>query len=218
MYTPIDETIQSLTNETGASWNDCVNALIKTNGNFQAAADFIEQGGREELQVPGLVNRNMLIDNIHSLIDNAPSSITNEWKEITIEKVITNLQEYQKFYDLSFESEQLDLLYNYQERYLMLIREYKEEIKFLNNTQEDLRKERAKFFSITLEEVSLSLKNSSIEEKTSQVWIKQLVDSFSQSIDISQNIVENEVQKSFEEINEKTLKIINDTKSKNNFK
>ena len=56
--------------------------------------------------------------------------------------------------------EKLKVLYEYEKNYLELIKEYKEEIKFAAALQEDLRKERTKFFSEALKEVSQTLKEA----------------------------------------------------------
>lgn len=44
----------------------------------------------------------------------------------------------------------LEILYTYEKNYLELVKDFKEEIKFASSIQEDLRKERAKFFAETL--------------------------------------------------------------------
>ena len=106
----------------------------------------------------------------------------------------------------------MKILFSYQQNYLNLIREFKEEIKFLNTTQEDLRKERSKFFSNTLEEVNESLKKSSIDEKLTQQWTQQLVDSYTDSLDTSSELVRTKVMETVEEMKNKSEELQNNVK------
>lgn len=84
----------------------------------------------------------------------------------------------------------LQILYEYEKNYLELIKEYKEEIKFAATLQEDLRKERTKFFSESLREVSKTLKEAQVDPKVASLWIKELVDSYTKSLDISSSLIE----------------------------
>lgn len=84
----------------------------------------------------------------------------------------------------------LEVLYNYEKSYLELIKEYKEEIKFASTLQEDLRKERSKFFSETLKEVSETLNQSQVDNQVASKWLKELVDSYTKSLDLSGNLIE----------------------------
>ena len=92
--------------------------------------------------------------------------------------------------DLSSLKEKLDVLYNYEKNYLMLVKEFKEEIKFASAIQEDLRKERAKFFAETLKEVSDTLKKSEVSSEVASKWIEELVNSYTKSLDLSSGLIE----------------------------
>ena len=92
--------------------------------------------------------------------------------------------------DLSSLKEKLDVLYNYEKNYLMLVKEFKEEIKFASAIQEDLRKERAKFFAETLKEVSDTLKKSELSSEVASKWIEELVNSYTKSLDLSSGLIE----------------------------
>ena len=92
--------------------------------------------------------------------------------------------------DLSSLKEKLDVLYNYEKNYLMLVKEFKEEIKFASAIQEDLRKERAKFFAETLKEVSDTLKKSEVSSEVASKWIEELVNSYTKSLDLSSGVIE----------------------------
>ncbi|ENY7750524.1 nickel transporter [Klebsiella pneumoniae] len=84
----------------------------------------------------------------------------------------------------------LSVLYEFEKNYLQLIAEYKEEIKFASSLQEDLRKERAKFFSETLKEVHQTLNESQVDNEVASKWIKELVGSYTKSLDLSGGLVE----------------------------
>lgn len=84
----------------------------------------------------------------------------------------------------------LAVLFEYESNYLSLIRDYKEEIKFAGSLQEDLRKERAKFFSETLKEVSATLNESQVDNAVASLWLKELVDSYTKSLDLSSGLIE----------------------------
>ena len=92
--------------------------------------------------------------------------------------------------DLSTLKTKLEILYNYEKNYLMLIKEFKEEIKFAGALQEDLRKERAKFFSETLKEVSNTLKEAQVDDEVAGLWLKELVSSYTKSLDVSTRLAE----------------------------
>lgn len=84
----------------------------------------------------------------------------------------------------------LAVLYEYEKNYLELIKTYKEEIKFASALQEDLRKERAKFFSETLKEVSGTLDSAQVDANVASMWLKELVDSYTKSLDLSGGLIE----------------------------
>lgn len=86
--------------------------------------------------------------------------------------------------------EKLKVLYEYEKNYLELVKNYKEEIKFAATLQEDLRKERTKFFSEALKEVSATLKESQVDSNVASVWIKELVNSYTKSLDLSSGLIE----------------------------
>lgn len=92
--------------------------------------------------------------------------------------------------DLSSLKTKLEILYSYEKNYLELVKEFKEEIKFASSIQEDLRKERAKFFAETLKEVQSTLKTSQVESEVASTWIKELVSSYTKSLDLSSGLIE----------------------------
>ncbi|SUA44580.1 Uncharacterised protein [Neisseria zoodegmatis] len=87
----------------------------------------------------------------------------------------------------------LDILFEYEKNYLTLLKDFKEEIKFANALQEDLRKERAKFFSEILREVSSTLSQAQVEESVASSWIQDLVKSYTNSLNLSSNLVDENI-------------------------
>lgn len=108
-------------------------------------------------------------------------------KDAIKKTIFINFDEQLSTYKLK---ERLQLLFEYEKNYLGLIKEYKEEIKFVGSLQEDLRKERAKFFSETLREVSGAMKDAQVSSEVASLWIQELVNSYTKSLDVSSGLVE----------------------------
>ena len=107
---------------------------------------------------------------------------------------------------------QLNTYYEYEKHYLDMLKEYKEEIKFASTLQEDLRKERANFFSEKLKEVSATLKDTGVDDKVRGEWIKELVKSYTGSLDISDKLVEEHVVETINDIKGKQKEIVEQIK------
>ncbi len=107
---------------------------------------------------------------------------------------------------------QLNIYYEYEKHYLDMLKEHKEEIKFASTLQEDLRKERANFFSEKLKEVSATLKDTGVDDKVRGEWIKELVKSYTGSLDISEKLVEENVVETFNDIKGKEKEIVEQVK------
>ena len=95
--------------------------------------------------------------------------------------------------ELSETEAKLELLYQYERHYLDLIKEYKEEIKFANTLQEDLRRERSQFFTQTLKDVVQTMKNAEVDKNVAAQWLEDLVSSYSKSIDLSSDLAKTHV-------------------------
>ncbi len=99
-------------------------------------------------------------------------------------------KELSSYVNLELLKTKLSVLYEFEKNYLELVKEYKEEIKFANTLQEDLRKERSKFFSETLKEVSETLSESQVDGEVASKWLKELVDSYTNSLNLSSGLIE----------------------------
>ncbi|EGX6952298.1 nickel transporter [Aeromonas hydrophila] len=113
----------------------------------------------------------------------ADDSINSQLTEVLI-------KELNDYISLELLKTKLEVLYNFEKNYLDLVKEYKEEIKFASTLQEDLRKERAKFFSETLKEVSATLSESQVDGEVASKWLKELVDSYTKSLNLSGSLIE----------------------------
>ena len=97
--------------------------------------------------------------------------------------------------------ERLEILYEFQKHNLDILKDYKEEIKFAAALQEDIRKERAKFFAETLKDVSGTLKETGVDEKVKSRWIQELVSSYTQSLDMSGRLIKDNTIDTIDSIN-----------------
>jgi len=87
----------------------------------------------------------------------------------------------------------LETLYEYEKRHLDLLQEYKEEIKFANSLQEDLRRERAQLYSQVLRDAASALKQAEVDKVVAAEWIQDLVRSYTESLNTSMDLVNTRV-------------------------
>lgn len=125
-------------------------------------------------------------------------------KEIITQKMMEIFQE------LTYASmtKKLQIMHDYEKHYLELIKNYKEEIKFANSTQEDLRRERAQFFTQILKDVSETLKASQVESNVASQWVQELVTSYTKSLDLSGDLAKTHVLDIIGKLREDSKKII----------
>lgn len=127
--------------------------------------------------------------NLNQLISSAvEASGADDSINSQLTEVLT--KELNDYINLELLKTKLEVLYNFEKNYLDLVKEYKEEIKFASTLQEDLRKERAKFFSETLKEVSATLSESQVDGEVASKWLKELVDSYTKSLNLSGSLIE----------------------------
>ena len=69
--------------------------------------------------------------------------------------------------------------------FLDILKQYKEELNFVTNQQEQIRKERLVFLNEKVKEVSNSLKGIGVGGDILNEWLKKLVDSYTASLDVS---------------------------------
>lgn len=110
--------------------------------------------------------------------------------------------------------EKLNVLFEYEKHYLDLVKEYKEEIKFAAALQEDLRKERSKFFSETLKEVSTTLQSTPMDKEVSAMWMRQLVESYTSSLDLSSDLAKEHALDKLGDLTEQVRKSVEQDNNK----
>jgi len=127
-------------------------------------------------------------------------TISGENQDGAIEFLSDRLWNYLKENSNSQLKERLNIYWEFEKHYLDVLKEYKEELKFVASMQEDLRKERAKFFGETLKVVSNTLKETQVSAEIQSRWIAELVSSYTQSLDLSDNLIQEKTAQSLENI------------------
>jgi len=167
-----------------------------------------EKTEREVLMMAAPAEFTKVIDDCFDKLD-----IDKNIKDAIKKTIVLNFDEHLATSKLK---ERLQLLFEYERNYLSLIKDFKEEIKFVGSLQEDLRKERAKFFSDTLQEVSAALKDSQVSSEIASQWIQELVNSYTKSLDVSSGLIEEHTfdtigdirKQAKDELNSATVKIL----------
>lgn len=129
--------------------------------------------------------------------------IDNNSKEAFLQSIFLKIE---SNLGLGVLQEKLKILYEYEKNYLELLKNHKEEIKFATGLQEELRKERTKFFADSLKEVSETLSASQVDPSVASVWIKELVESYTRSLDLSNSLIEENTLAMVSEIRQEAQK------------
>jgi hypothetical protein len=157
-----------------------------------------------------------LEDKVNSIINEAFSSIVTDpsakeglgsYIESAKKKIASNTFE---LLSNTLLRERLSILYEYEKHYLDILKEYKEEIKFAASIQEDIRKERAKFFAETLKEVSDTLKKTEVDAKVADGWIRDLVCSYTKSLDLSGELAKEQTIETLDSIKKESKQSVNE--------
>ncbi len=144
--------------------------------------------------------------NLYEVIEKALGNTRIEQEKITNEpEIIGAILE--GVYNSSLEN-RLKIYYEYEKHYLDVLKDYKEEIKFASALLEDVRKERANFFSEKLKEVSDTLKETGVDDNVRCQWIKELVKSYTGSLDVSSQLAEEHIVETVNEIKNKETEIV----------
>lgn len=133
-------------------------------------------------------------------------AIEENQKIALIRTIMLNVTE---FNTTSHLQRRLDVLYQHEKNYLNLIKEFKEEIKFIGSMQEDLRKERARFFADTLREVTEALNEAKVSEEVARQWLQELVGTYTRSLDLTAGLIEEHSADALGQIREHAQGIVN---------
>lgn len=159
------------------------------------------------------IKRNDNFDEIQSLIsDNldwkGTENVTDQMRKERANYVTNQIQ---RMLSTDLLKEKLNVFYEYEKHYLEILKQYKEELKFAAALQEDIRKERSKFFAETLKEVSTTLKSTGVNAEIQNEWIKELVASYTKSLDLSSGLVEEQIIDTLGDIKKEEKQIISET-------
>lgn len=138
--------------------------------------------------------------------------IDEQAKAAIIKTILLNVRE---FNATSHLQQRLDLLYQHEKSYLALIKEFKEEIKFIGSMQEEIRKERSRFFSDTLKEVTKALDDAKVSDEVTSQWLRELVATYTRSLDLSSSLIEEHTTDTIGEIREQAQRIVNTAPAEN---
>lgn len=141
-------------------------------------------------------------DTIKSAQNNSLDKLCQDSAERICQYILQKVQ-------LEYTKENLAVLFDYEKHCLELLKDYKEEIKFSTNILEDIRKERANFFAETLKEVSNTLKETQVDDSITSRWIQNLVNSYTDSLNVSNDLAEESVVAQLGELRAKAKSVAN---------
>ncbi|GAB3442120.1 hypothetical protein [Insolitispirillum peregrinum] len=118
-----------------------------------------------------------IIDGIGSIDNNNSADLVRKLTDIVKERYGEELDA------------RLKRLFEMEKQCLMVVKEFKEEIKFMQSAQEDIRRERAQFFATTLRDVSQNLTQAQVDSPVASRWLEELVSSYTQSLNLSDGLV-----------------------------
>ena len=163
------------------------------NANDKSQANQTNKNDKSQTNQIYVNNNNIVFQIIKGNLGKTPIS-EEKFNSDDINKAIDNItEEITKALSNNLLKERLEILYDCEKKYLELTKNYKEEIKFTATLQEDIRKERSKFFSISLIEVHKTLEGVKLDKKVTDLWISELVNNYTKSLDISSELAKDHV-------------------------
>lgn len=158
----------------------------------------VEKGGKE-------METNQIESRVLSLLENI--NIDNGDKSVLAANIIELINDVAECKILE---KKLNLYSTYEKNILGIIKEHKEEIKFANSIQEDLRRERSQFFTQVLKDVCMTIKSSEVDSNVSSKWVEELVKCYTNSINISSCTADTKILDIFSSIKENAKKTKNE--------
>lgn len=106
---------------------------------------------------------------------------------------------------------EIEQIYENQRHYLKLIKNYKEEIKFIYELQKNLRDEQIKFCDEIFPAISEKFeKNIAIDEEIKKMCLQDLYENMQRSFSLSDSIITAFITKKLEEFDQEVKKILNE--------
>ena len=114
---------------------------------------------------------------------------------------MANNDAFSMFEDISPRKQEptLQVLYDYEKHYMELIRQYKNEIVFIENMLKDYRQENIDFFNNQLSKISQKLDAEHIDKDMKNAWLKRLEENMNRSFAISEKLITDYTTKKLDE-------------------
>ncbi len=108
-----------------------------------------------------------------------------------------------------YQNEGIETLIAYEEHYMQLLRNYKTEIKDIEDMMFQLRKERADFYHSKLPEIEKTIANDGVlSEEAKQEWIMKLQENVEKSFAVSEELIAHYVTSNLGEFKRKMQSIM----------
>lgn len=111
-------------------------------------------------------------------------------------------------YQVDSVHENVQSLMKCQHEYMKLIKEYKEEIEFINQKIRDLRKEEVEFYEKKLHEVEQIMRDDEVDEQIRKAWMNDLENSMKISFEMSHRLLNDFYILGLDEFNSKADALI----------
>lgn len=102
----------------------------------------------------------------------------------------------------------LNELYECQNKYVQLVREYQPEINYIEQCLKELREEKKSFYEKELPEILNILGSDGVKEENREIWVEELRDSMERSFHMSQNLLQDLAIKQIDEFRRDAEKIL----------
>ena len=108
-----------------------------------------------------------------------------------------------------YNNQKIETIIAYERSYHQLLRNYKNEIKEIEEMMATLRSEREQFYRVTLPEIERSIREDKVlSGETQELWISELRRNMERSFDISERLIAHYVTSNLEEFKAKMNKVI----------
>lgn len=106
-------------------------------------------------------------------------------------------------------NDKLEVIAKYEEHYMRLLRNYKEEIAEIESMMREVRKERETFYQITLPQIEKTIRSDKVlSEDARREWIEELRSNMEKSFRISEALIQHYVTSNQAEFKEKLKKAV----------